>query len=153
MKKEKYEKSKEYFLEAIEAQEDDEKKSNYLYSLAGLEQQYLKNPIQAVKYASQASELNPDWGDPLILMGIAYIAGNSSLGDEFQRRTAYWVAVDMFQKAKNVDPSVADKATNLIREYRQYFPTKEDLFFHSIAEGDRYTVGGWINRTTQARPK
>ncbi|MFW5821218.1 MAG: tetratricopeptide repeat protein [Bacteroidota bacterium] len=153
LKKNDYQKSKEYFLEAIELQEDDEKKASYLYALAGLEQQYLKNPVNAVNYASQASELDPDWGDPLILMGIAYITGNSSLGDEFERRTAYWVAVDMFQKAKRVDPSVADRANSLIREYSEYFPTKEDLFFHSIAEGDRYTVGGWINRTTNARPK
>lgn len=153
LKKNDYQKSKEYFLEAVELQEDDETKASYLYALAGLEQQYLKNPVNAVNYASQASELDPDWGDPLILMGIAYITGNSSLGDEFERRTAYWVAVDMFLKAKRVDPSVADRANSLIREYSEYFPTKEDLFFHSIAEGDRYTVGGWINRTTNARPK
>ncbi len=153
MKKEQYQKSKEYYLEAIEASDDDEKKAQYLYALAGLEQQYLNKPVQAAKYASQSAELDPDWGDPLILMGIAYIAGNSTFDDEFERRTSYWVAVDMFQKAKNVDPSVAQKANSLISEYRQYFPTKEDLFFHSIAEGDRYTVGGWINRTTQARPK
>lgn len=153
MKKEQYQKSKEYYLEAIEASDDDEKKAQYLYALAGLEQQYLNSPVQAVKYASRSAELDPDWGDPLILMGIAYIAGNSTFGDEFERRTSYWVAVDMFQKAKNVDPSVAQKANSLINEYSQYFPTKEDLFFHSIAEGDRYTVGGWINRTTQARPK
>lgn len=153
MKKEQYQKSKEYYLEAIEASEDSNKKAQYLYSLAGLEQQYLNNSVQAAKYASRASDLDPDWGDPLILMGIAYIAGNSSLEDEFERRTVYWIAVDMFQKAKNVDPAVADKANSLISEYKQYFPTKEDLFFHSIAEGDSYTVGGWINRTTQARPK
>jgi len=153
LKKNDYQRSKEYFLEAIELQEDDETKASYLYALAGLEQQYLKNPVNAVNYASQASELDPDWGDPLILMGIAYITGNSSLGDEFERRTAYWVAVDMFLKAKRVDPSVADRASSLIREYSEYFPTKEELFFHSIAEGDRYTVGGWINRTTNARPK
>ncbi len=153
MRKEQYQKSKDYYLEAIEAAEEDDKKADYLYSLAALSQQYLDNPSDAVKYASQAAELKPEWGDPLILMGIAYISGNSSLGDDFEKRTAYWVAVDMFQKAKNVDPSVSEKAANLINEYKQYFPSKEDLFFHSIAEGDRYTVGGWINRTTQARPK
>lgn len=153
LKKEQYEKSKAYFLEAVESTDNNEDKANYYYSLAGLSQQYLNAPIEAVKYASEAVKLKPDWGDPYILMGIAYIAGNSSLGDEFERRTAYWVAVDMFQKAKAADPSVSDKATSLIREYSEYFPTKEDLFFRSIAEGDQYTVGGWINRTTFARPK
>ncbi|MFW5821344.1 MAG: tetratricopeptide repeat protein, partial [Bacteroidota bacterium] len=94
LKKEQYQKSKEYFLEAIELGEEDERKAQYLYSLAGLEQQYLKNPVKAVEYASRASDLDPDWGDPLILMGLAYIAGNMSLEDEFERRTSYWVAVD-----------------------------------------------------------
>jgi hypothetical protein len=59
----------------------------------------------------------------------------------------------MFYKAKSVDPSVSSRATDYISEYSEYFPTKEDLFFRSIAEGDKYTVGGWINRTTTARPK
>ncbi|MGC9342738.1 MAG: tetratricopeptide repeat protein [Bacteroidales bacterium] len=153
LKKEDYDKSKSYFLEAVESSDDNEAKANYYYSLAGLSQQYLNAPIEAAKYASEAVKLRPDWGDPYILLGISYIAGNSSLGDEFERRTAYWVAVDMFQKAKAADPSVADRATDLIREYSEYFPTKEDLFFRSIAEGDQYTVGGWINRTTFARPK
>jgi tetratricopeptide (TPR) repeat protein len=153
MKKDDYDKSKSYFLEAVERAENNEDKANYYYSLAGISQQYLNAPIEAVKYASEAVKLKPDWGDPYILMGISYIAGNSSLGDEFERRTAYWIAVDMFQKAKAADPTVADRATDLIREYSEYFPSKEDLFFRSIAEGDQYTVGGWINRTTFARPK
>ncbi|MBE0655652.1 MAG: tetratricopeptide repeat protein [Bacteroidales bacterium] len=153
MKKDQYEKSKTYFLEAVESAKDDASKANYYYTLAGLSQQYLNSPNDAVSYASQATQLRPEWGDPYILMGIAYISGNSSLGDDFERRTAYWIAVDMFQKARSADPSVADKASGLIREYSEYFPSKEDLFFRSIAEGDRYTVGGWINKSTLARPK
>jgi len=153
MKKNEYEKSKEYFLEAIDNSTEDEDKANYYFSLAALSQQYLNSPVDAARYAREATELKPDWGDPYILLGMSYIAGNSSLGDDFERRTAYWVAVDMFAKAKSVDPSVADRASGLIREYSAYFPTKEDLFFRSIAEGDNYTVGGWINKTTSARPK
>jgi tetratricopeptide (TPR) repeat protein len=153
LRKEDYNKAKDYFLEAISLAENDENKAQYNYSLAGLAQQYLDSPAEAVKYAYAATQLKPDWGDPYILMGIAYVAGNSALGDDFERRTAYWVAVDQFRKARNVDPSVADKAGELINEYQAYFPTKEDLFFRSIAEGDSYTVGGWINKTTSARPK
>lgn len=153
MKKDQYEKSKTYFIEAVESAKDDVSKANYYFTLAGLSQQYLNSPNDAVSYASQATQLRPDWGDPYILMGIAYISGNSSLGDDFERRTAYWIAVDMFQKARSADPSVADKASGLIRDYSEYFPSKEDLFFRSIAEGDRYTVGGWINKSTLARPK
>lgn len=153
LRKEEYQKTKEYYLEAISLAENDDDKARYNFSMAGLAQQYLNSPAEAVKYAYAASQLDPDWGDPYILMGIAYVSGNSALGDEFERRTAYWVAVDQFRKAGQVDTSVADKATELINEYEAYFPTKEDLFFRSIAEGDSYTVGGWINKTTSARPK
>ena len=113
----------------------------------------IENPSEAVRYASEAAKLKPNWGDPFILMGSAFVAGNSSLGEEFERRTAYWVAVDMFQKARQVDPTVSEKATGLINEYQAYFPTKEDLFFRSIEEGQSYRVGGWINRSTTARSK
>ncbi len=153
LRKEEFQKTKEYYLEAISLAENDEYKARYNFSLAGLVQQYLNSPAEAVKYAYAATQLDPDWGDPYILMGIAYVSGNSALGDEFERRTAYWVAVDQFRKARQVDASVADKASELINEYEAYFPTKEDLFFRSIAEGDSYTVGGWINKTTSARPK
>ena len=59
----------------------------------------------------------------------------------------------MFKKAKSVDPNVTAQANQLITDYSQYFPTKEELFFRSITEGDSYTVGGWINKSTTARAK
>lgn len=153
LRKEQYEKSKSYFLKAVELAVVNEDKANYYYNLAGLSQTYLNSPVDAARYAFEASLLKPSWGEPYILIGKSYINGNSVLGDDFERRTAYWVAVDMFQKAKAVDPSVSSKASELISEFELYFPTKEDLFFRSIAEGDRYTVGGWINKATTARPK
>lgn len=151
--KSEYKKAKEYFLLAIETTEINEDKATYYYRLAFLSHSYLDKPDDAAKYATKAVEIKPDWGDPYILMGMAFVGGNSSLGDEFERRTAYWVAVDMFIKAKSVDPSVSEKAGKLIHDYTSYFPTKEDLFFRSISKGDRYTVGGWINKTTFARSK
>lgn len=151
--KSEYLKSKDYFLKAVELSTNNEDKANYYYRLAFLSQSYLNSPNDAAKYAIEAINFKPDWGDPYILLGMAYVGGNSALGDEFERRTAYWVAVDMFTRAKDVDPSVSDKASKLISDYTVYFPTKEDLFFRSITEGDPYKVGGWIQRTTTARPK
>ena len=57
----------------------------------------------------------------------------------------------MFRKAKSVDPSLAEEANKLIDTYSQYYPKKEDAFFHNVTEGSSYTVGGWINRTTKVR--
>ncbi|HYW95865.1 MAG TPA: tetratricopeptide repeat protein [Bacteroidales bacterium] len=152
LKKEEFDKAKKYYLEAIEKATSDDKKANYYYELGAVTLN-MNNPQEAANYAGKAIDLKPDWGEPYILLGKSYVSGNNSLGDEFERRTAYWIAVDMFRKAKAVDPTVAPQANQLISDYRQYFPTKEELFFRSISEGDSYTVGGWINRTTTARAK
>jgi tetratricopeptide (TPR) repeat protein len=152
-KKGEYTKAKSYFLEAIGSASDPNIKANYYYELGILCYNYLKQPQDAVNYAQEALKNNPNLGEPYILIGISYVEGNSSLGDEFERRTAYWLAVDMFNKAKNTDPAIAPRASELAVQYSSYFPTKEDLFFRSIAEGSAYTVGGWINRTTTARAK
>lgn len=152
-KKEEYTKAKKYYTEAIERCDDNDLKANYYYELGVISQQYLNSPQDAVYYGLEATKLKPNWGEPYILIGSSYAAGNSSLGDDFEKRTAYWVAVDMFRKAMAMDPKIAQKAGELASEYSIYFPSKEDLFFRSISEGDSYTVGGWISRTTTARAK
>lgn len=152
-KKENYDKAKNYYIEAIERCDNNELKATYYYELGVISQQYLHSPQDAARYGFEAVKLNPNWGEPYILIGSSFAVGNSSLGDDFERRTSYWVAVDMFNKAKVVDPKIAAKASELISEYSAYFPSNEDLFFRSISEGDSYTVGGWINRSTIARAK
>lgn len=153
LKKEKYSKAKSYYLEAIENSEEPDVKANYYYELGIVEQNYLKSPQAAAQYAQEAINLRPNWGDPYILLGSAYAAGSSNFDNDFEKRTVYWVAVDMFYKAKSLDPALADKANGLISDFSNYFPSKEDLFFQSIPEGSSYSVKGWIGKTTTARSK
>jgi len=62
------------------------------------------------------------------------------------------VAVDKFQKAKQVDSSVADEANELIRRYSPYFPSRDDIFFKpELQEGQSFFVGGWIGESTVCR--
>ncbi len=152
LKKEEFDKAGKYYLEAIDKATDNKDKASYYYELGAITLN-MNKPQEAANYAAKAIEFRGDWGDPYILLGKTYVSGNNSLGDEFERRTAYWVAVDMFRKAKAVDPNVTNQANQLISDYSQYFPTKEELFFRSISEGDSYTVGGWINKMTTARAK
>ena len=76
---------------------------------------------------------------------------NSFSDSKFGGKEVYWVAVDKFAKAKQVDPSVANRATDLMRSYSQHYPSTETIFFNDYAEGQSYTVGGWINETTTIR--
>jgi len=60
-------------------------------------------------------------------------------------------AVDKFIKAKQVDPTVAEKANSRIATYSQYFPAVSDIFFVDLNEGDSFKVECWINETTKVR--
>ncbi|MFO7862565.1 MAG: hypothetical protein R6U85_01060 [Salinivirgaceae bacterium] len=150
LKKENWEKTTEYYKEAINNEEDAITKARYYKELAEITL-VSGSPAQAVSYANEAIKLNPNDGSPYLTIGKAY-ANVKNFGDnKFQARTIYWVAVDMFQRAKSVDSSVAGDANKLISIYSQYFPDKEEAFFHDVTEGSSYKVGGWINRTTKAR--
>ena len=152
-KKNDYNQAKAFYLEAIKGSTNDADKANYYYELGIIYSSFLKQPKEAVECGTEASRLKPDWGDPFILLGQSYVLGKDLFNDNFQQQTVFWVAVDMFQKAKIVDPSVAEKATGLIKEYSNYFPSKEDVFFRTLADGQSYTVGGWINKSTTVRAR
>ncbi len=144
-----YEKSVKYYKEAAEYASDEQ--ATYFYELAIVLNSHMNQPEAAAVYANEAIRIKPDWGDPYILLGAIYISGNNSFDDPFVKKTIYWLAVDMFQKAKSVDPSVTEKANSLITAHAAYFPSVEDVFFHSLKEGQSYTIGGWINRSTTVR--
>jgi tetratricopeptide (TPR) repeat protein len=149
--KEDFDKSKEYYLQAIEYSTDDEAKAKYYYELGAVMNTHYKDYVQAKKYASKALELKPNWGDPYILIGNAYASGNKSCGNEFQQSAVFWAVVDKYIKAKNVDPSVESRANDLIARYSNYFPNNEETFFQGLKDGDSYTVDCWINETTTVR--
>lgn len=146
----KYNEALPYFKEAINSENVDRKISSYEY----LAQIYMfrEDYPTARDMARKAIQLNPKDGDAYILIGRMYAASAKDCGNgDFYGKVAYWAAVDKFQKAKEVDPSVAKKADELIRGYQSHFPTIEAIFFNDFAEGASYTVGCWINETTTIR--
>lgn len=145
-----FESAYEYFNQAIEMETDEEKKADIYYSMAVVANK-LKKFGEARNNARNALQIRPDWGDPYILIGNMY-ANSKTMCDDLELSGAvYWAAVDKFIKAKQVDPSVADKANDLIQTYSGYFPNKEEAFFREVHEGSTYTVGCWINERTKAR--
>lgn len=96
--------------------------------------------------------MNPNNGAAYILIGKAYAAYASNYGeDAFDHASVFWAAVDKFNKAKQVDPSVADEANVQIKAYSQHFPNTEEAFFRSVTDGATVKIGDWINETTTAR--
>ncbi|GAG01450.1 unnamed protein product, partial [marine sediment metagenome] len=98
-----------------------------------------------------AIKLKSDYGKAYILLGDSFIASRDNLGDDFQQRTAYWVAADMYKKATSVDPSVAEETNQKLTDYAGQYPNNEDIFFRDIEDGDPYLVGGCINEYTTVR--
>ena len=142
-----------YYEQAIELATTNEDKADYLYNIALVYYAHLKNFQQAANYAYKAAELNGEDGRNYILIGLCY--ANAKVSDDpMLNRSVYWVAVDMFRKAKQVDSSCTADANKLINTYSQYFPTKEDIFFHKEMNlNEPIRVGGWINKTTYCTPK
>lgn len=151
-KKNEFSKASKFYLQAVEKQDSAELKSQYYLELADLYFKDLSQYQQARTYALKALELKPTIGKAYLIIGLAYASSAKTCGDnDCTQRAVYWVAVDKFIKAKNVDSSVAEDANRLISTYTANFPGKEACFFYNITEGQSYTVGCWINETTSVR--
>lgn len=142
-----------YYDQALQLATTEEDKADYLYNIALVYYANLKNFQQAANYAYKAAEINKEDGRYYILIGLCY--ANAKVSDDpIMSRSVYWCAVDMFRKAKQVDSSCAADANKLIATYSQYFPSKEDIFFHKEMNlNEPIRVGGWINKTTICTPK
>jgi tetratricopeptide (TPR) repeat protein len=152
LKKEDLAGAVDYYKQALTLVTNDEDKADYLYRLANVYVS-MKNYQQGVTYAQQALDIDGEDGRCYLLMGICY-ASAKLYDDPVLARSVFWVACDMFRKAKTVDSSCASDANKLIATYSQYFPTKEEVFFHrDLNEGTPFRVGGWVNKTTTCRSK
>ena len=110
-----------------------------------------KKLSQARSYAQKAISFNENFGAPYILIAQLY-AGNYKWNDEpALNKCTFFAAIDKLQRAKAVDPSVAEEANKLISSYSAYTPEAKDLFMLGYKAGDRITIGGWIGETTTIR--
>ena len=124
-------------------------KANYCFSIARLLHKQNKFS-QSRTYAQRAIQLKPNFGAPYILIAVMY--GANPVGeDAFERSQTFWLVIDKLNKAKSVDPSVANEANNLIGRYKGSCPNKEEAFMHGITNGKTINIGGWIGETTTAR--
>lgn len=148
--KENYGKALSYYELAIDSLEGDAKYNAYIQM--GNLCIATKKFSTARVYANKALAMNENSGDAYIIIGDSYAASMSSCsGSKLGGREVYWAAVDKYYKAKQVDPSVEERATEKIVKYSKYFPTKEDVFFLGLNPGQSYSVGCWINEGTTVR--
>ena len=142
-----------FYDEATKLTTDKSLKADYQYTIAQIIYKEMNNYPRAREYARNSLEFNPNNGSAYILIGIMYAKTTKGIYDDpVLAKSIYWVAVDKFKQAKQVDPGVAEDANKLINTYSDYFPTKEDIFFQpQLKAGASFTVGGWIGETTICR--
>ena len=143
----------EGFQRAADNTDDPEKKGTYLLLIAKIYQTHLKNFPLSRQYALRAAEARPNWGEPYLHIGRLYASSGPLCGPGrgWDSQVVVWPAVDMWTRAKTVDPSVTAEANKWINQYAQYMPSIEDIFQRTLKEGDTFRVGCWIQETTRIR--
>lgn len=152
MRKNDFEKAKEYYNMAMNQETDQELLKDYYYEY-GLFIFYKEKAFsEARNYARKSLAIDPQNCKALILIGDIYAASSTSFnGDDFEKSSVYWLAVDYYTRAKNAGGDCVADATQKIATYRKYYPNKEEAFFRGISEGKTYKINGWINESTTAR--
>ena len=136
--------------EALSLEKDSVKAAEYAYNAAAMLTSAKSYSI-AKKYAQKSIALNPDKGATYILLAQMYAASPNWSEEPALNKCTYFLAIDKLQRAKNIDPSCAEQAQELINAYSAHTPKAEDLFFLGIKKGDAVTIGGWIGETTTVR--
>jgi tetratricopeptide (TPR) repeat protein len=142
-----------FLKQAIELQNDPVERSSYLLELAFLADHDQKDKQLSRRYALEALKDNPNLGRAHLHIGSLYASERNCFNEPFKDRTVYWVAVDRFNEAKRVDPSLASEANRFINIYSEHFPDNETIFFQGLSNGENYRVECWINEMTRIRAK
>lgn len=129
------------------------------YFNMGTAQRRVGQLSKARTYYRKAIDARSDFGKAYIAIGDLYANAVSECGGSKMSRNdkaVYWLALDMYQRAKNVDDAVASEANSKISTYRQYMPNQEDIFYRSDWEvGNSFRIDygcySWVNETTTVR--
>lgn len=151
LEEENYDDAIGYLKQSAELFEDEVEKAGAFKMLSNI-YSIKKEFSTARSCAYKALEYIPKDGSLYIMIGDMYASTAKQCGsNDLTSKVAYWAAADKYQKARQIDPTVADEANQRINTYKQYFPRKETIFFHDLNEGDSYEVDCWINETTTVR--
>lgn len=140
-----------FINKAIDLEDANDEKLKLYYQIAKI---HLGNGSlsNARESARKMLDMNPNSGEAYIVIGNTYASSGKICGNgtDFNSHTVAWAAIDTWQKAKSVDPSIADEAQKLINRYTQYMPSKEEIFYEGLKVGGTYTIS-CLGVTTRIR--
>jgi tetratricopeptide (TPR) repeat protein len=143
------------YSDKADASTDNEVKATYYLTVAKIYYGELKQFSKARSAAYEALQYKPNWGEPYLLIGKLYASSGPLCGPGrgWDSQIVTWAAIDKWQKAKQVDSSVASEANKLIGRYQNYMPSVEDIFQRGLKEGQSFRVPCWIQENTIIRAK
>lgn len=144
------EKALEYYNQALELDDDSKSMADTYYYIANLymSQEKYDNSRTAVQ---KCISNNSSKGEAYILLAQLYAVKHDWSNEPALNRCAYFAVIDKLEQAKRVDSSVAERANDLISQYKKQCPQAEDLFMFGYKAGDKIEIKGWINETTTIR--
>lgn len=144
--------SLKYMKEAVELCPSCPDRTKYLLK-AGQVASAAGSHSQARSFANQVLQAESKNGEAFILIGnaVAAQAGSCEAPDSWG---AYWLAYDYYQRARSLDPSVADKAGDRMASSTARFPTQAEAFFYQLTDGQSVQVAcGGLNESTTVRTR
>lgn len=148
----KYAEALAKYREAVETEENAEKKADYYYEIAMIEFRHMERFATARDFARKALKIRPNWGLPYILIGDMYARSYRSCGgSDFEQRCVILAAIEKYSEAKAMDPSIASQANERISRYLSARPSYEDGHMLGKAEGQSQAIGCWIGETVTLR--
>ncbi|MDR1331700.1 MAG: hypothetical protein LBK07_06305 [Tannerella sp.] len=144
--------AEKYFLEAADLATENDVKGDIYYTIALIASDQ-RNYSKSRQFCQRAVEADPMNCAPYLLIGKMYINTAASVypDDPVLRKCVYYAAIDKFERARQSE-SCASEASQLISQYRAYYPTAEEIFMHpDLKKGEAITIGGWISERTTVK--
>ena len=143
--KKEFDKANHYLREALAAETDLAERQKLLVRIGILEMSMNKYS-DAIKAFNESLNVGAGESDGLAYYFLAqcYVAGSGGCGSNLAKRSVYWYAYDLVQKAipmlEKTDASIAAQARSLAGSYRSAFPSGEECFFAELNNGQGYTI-------------
>ncbi len=148
----KYSDAINQYKTAIAGTSDPEQQASYYFSIASIQFRKLKNASSARANARKAASLKSGWGKPYMLIGDMYAASSKKCGSTpFDHQVAVLAAIDKYNYAKSIDPSVAAEANKKIGRYQKFKPAQDTAFMMGLKKGQQVKVKCWIGETVKLR--
>ncbi|MFZ1524878.1 MAG: hypothetical protein WAT22_08690 [Saprospiraceae bacterium] len=112
----KYSNAVESYQKCIDQSNDNDTKAKYMLLIAKIYYRDLRNFAKSRKFALDAAKLKSGWGEPYMLIGNLYASSGPMCGTGrgWESQVVTWPAIDMWNKAKSVDPSVINPSCKLV---------------------------------------